>query len=275
VELSQEHPDVSFVQIPGWQFFGPEVAAKLVGADGRLYQAYYLCGLVMGSMTERSHVLGVVSGVERIPLVVNAVNAIAIGARTVNPLADVRVIYMNDWIDERLRRQAADQLVADHDAEFVFALAGSTVPDVSVASAELGGVTGSAGFAGDFRSHFAESSSISLALYNIVIVQLIMLPLIYTMEDDEYAARTVLLAALPMYHAATTLILLFAPKLWVAIVRPDKNASPSLSESHMRSGRRTRARPDLVPPSAQMLPGGTVESTPMPTQQTVSHSSVV
>jgi hypothetical protein len=59
------------------------------------------------------------------------------------------------------------------------------------------------------------------------------------MDDDEYVAHTVLLSVLPMYRAATTLCVLFLPKLYIAIVRTDKNVLPSSMVTQRGSGRST------------------------------------
>lgn len=74
---------------------------------------------------------------------------------------------------------------------------------------------------------FNESSNIALALYNIVVLELICLPLIYTFEQSQYEAITILLTLQPTYRAIATLTLLFGPKFWTAWRHPHKNVMPS------------------------------------------------
>jgi hypothetical protein len=68
-----------------------------------------------------------------------------------------------------------------------------------------------------------ESSYLGLAVYNIVILELIFLPLIYTFNLDQYKAKTILLTIQPMYRAIATLTFIFLPKFTLAIFHPEQN----------------------------------------------------
>jgi basic membrane protein A and related proteins len=79
---AEDYPDTIFEHCTGY------LTADNVGIyDGRGYQAWYLAGIVAGSMTE-SDALGYIAPYP-IPEVVRNMNAFALGARSVNPDAEV------------------------------------------------------------------------------------------------------------------------------------------------------------------------------------------
>ena len=77
--------------------------------NARFYEGRYLGGLVAGRTT-RSNVLGYVAGFP-IPEVLQGLNAFALGARAVNPKAEVRVVWTSAWFDPPRERDAAFALV--------------------------------------------------------------------------------------------------------------------------------------------------------------------
>lgn len=81
---------------------------------------------------------------------------------------------------------------------------------------------------------FNESSGIALTLYNVIVLELICLPLIYTFNLNQYQARTILLTLQPSYRAIATLTLIFGPKFWIAWRHPHKNIMPSSLTSRSR-----------------------------------------
>ncbi|SLN55718.1 BMP family ABC transporter substrate-binding protein [Oceanibacterium hippocampi] len=76
----------------------------------RFYEARYLTGVVAGRMT-RSNVFGYIAAFP-IPEVVRGINAFTLGVRSVNPAAQVKVIWLNSWFDPGKERDAAEALVA-------------------------------------------------------------------------------------------------------------------------------------------------------------------
>mmetsp|Transcript_13712 Transcript_13712/g.18854 ORF Transcript_13712/g.18854 Transcript_13712/m.18854 type:complete len:668 (+) Transcript_13712:50-2053(+) len=78
------------------------------------------------------------------------------------------------------------------------------------------------------HGYFCETSEISLSLYNVAILELIFLPLIYTMELDQYKARTILLCVQAMYRAIATLSFIFLPKFYVVIFHPEENTTENI-----------------------------------------------
>eukprot|EP00010_Vexillifera_abyssalis_P009578 CAMPEP_0201548926 /NCGR_PEP_ID=MMETSP0173_2-20130828/5432_1 /ASSEMBLY_ACC=CAM_ASM_000268 /TAXON_ID=218659 /ORGANISM="Vexillifera sp., Strain DIVA3 564/2" /LENGTH=656 /DNA_ID=CAMNT_0047958447 /DNA_START=535 /DNA_END=2505 /DNA_ORIENTATION=- len=146
-EMALKNPDIQFVQVPGFFFDIP----NLKGIDVRLYEAYYLGGLIAGSLTQTNRI-GMINGEPGIALTVLGTNGFAIGAKTVNPDVEVFTTYTLDWVDVRKHQQATYQLL-DLNCDTVFAVSGSLVPDQIVAdvSASTGRRLMSFGFASDFR----------------------------------------------------------------------------------------------------------------------------
>ncbi|MCM5572236.1 BMP family ABC transporter substrate-binding protein [Burkholderiaceae bacterium FT117] len=80
--------------------------------NARFYEGRYLNGVIAGYMT-KSNVLGYV-GAFPIPEVLQGINAFARGARSVNPNAEVRVIWVNSWYDPGKEREAANTLMSQN-----------------------------------------------------------------------------------------------------------------------------------------------------------------
>ena len=75
------------------------------------YQARYLTGVAAGLMT-KTNKIGVV-GSHPIPEIIRNINAIALGARSVNPDAEVNIVWINSWFDPPKDMDAAKALAAD------------------------------------------------------------------------------------------------------------------------------------------------------------------
>jgi simple sugar transport system substrate-binding protein len=78
--------------------------------NARFYEGRYLAGIVAGKMS-KSNVGGYVAAFP-IPEVVMGVNAFARGMRSVNPKAEVKVIWVNSWYDPGRERAAAETLIS-------------------------------------------------------------------------------------------------------------------------------------------------------------------
>jgi len=89
---------------------GYKTAANLGIYNGRFYEGRYLNGVVAGGLT-KSNIAGVVASYP-IPEVVMGINAFARGMKSVNPKAEVRVIWVNSWFDPGKEREAAMTLIA-------------------------------------------------------------------------------------------------------------------------------------------------------------------
>ena len=103
-EVAAEFPDVKFVHCSGYK-----TSDNMSVYFGRIYQARYLAGIVAGRMT-KSNIIGY-PGAFPIPEVVRGINAFTLGARSVNPKAQVRVVWTNTWYDPVKEREAAVALL--------------------------------------------------------------------------------------------------------------------------------------------------------------------
>lgn len=74
----------------------------------RMYQARYLAGMLAAEMS-KSGILGYVAARPEVE-VIRGVNAFALGARSVNPEAAVRLVWTGSWSDERLEENAVRAL---------------------------------------------------------------------------------------------------------------------------------------------------------------------
>lgn len=100
IKVAKQFPDVKFVHSTGYK-----TAPNVATTNSRFYEARYLAGIVAGKMT-KSNVAGYV-GAFPIPEVLQGINAFTRGMRSVNPDAEVRVIWVNSWFDPGKERDAA------------------------------------------------------------------------------------------------------------------------------------------------------------------------
>lgn len=104
IEVAQKYPDVVFMHCSGYK------TADNVGTYfGRMYQARYLTGIVAGEMTE-SNLIGYVAAFP-IPEVIRGIDAFTLGVRSVNPDANVKVVWTNTWFDPAGEKEAANALL--------------------------------------------------------------------------------------------------------------------------------------------------------------------
>ncbi len=110
-DLAKKHPDVVFEHAGGWM-----QAANFGNFVGATQAAWYPMGVAAGKMT-RSNTLGFVAGVP-IGYVIGNINAFALGARSVNPDAQVRVVVTGSWSDKAKEASATNALI-DQGADVV------------------------------------------------------------------------------------------------------------------------------------------------------------
>ncbi len=104
IKVAEEFPDVKFEHATGYKR-----AANVGTYNIRFYEGRYLAGIVAGRMT-KTNTLGYVAAFP-IPEVLQGINAFTLGARSVNPKAQVRVIWVNSWYDPGKERDAANTLI--------------------------------------------------------------------------------------------------------------------------------------------------------------------
>ncbi|HSV81040.1 MAG TPA: BMP family ABC transporter substrate-binding protein [Ramlibacter sp.] len=100
LKVAKEFPGVRFESITGYK-----TAPNVATANARYYEGRYLAGIAAGRMT-KTHVAGYVAGFA-IPEVLQGINAFTLGMRSVDPKAQVKVVWLNAWFDPPKERDAA------------------------------------------------------------------------------------------------------------------------------------------------------------------------
>ena len=100
LKVAKEFPEVKFESITGYK-----TADNVAAANARYYEGRYLAGIAAGRMTQTG-VAGYVAGFP-IPEVLQGINAFTLGMRSVNPKAQVKVVWLNAWFDPPKERDAA------------------------------------------------------------------------------------------------------------------------------------------------------------------------
>jgi basic membrane protein A and related proteins len=103
LKVARDFPDVKFESITGYK-----TAANVAVANARYYEGRYLAGIAAGRMT-KTNLAGYVAGFP-IPEVLQGLNAFTLGMRSVNPKAQVKVVWLNTWFDPAKEREAAMSL---------------------------------------------------------------------------------------------------------------------------------------------------------------------
>ena len=104
-KVSKTFPNVTFFHATGYKS-----GANMGIYNARFYEGRYLNGVIAGKMS-KTNVAGYVAAFP-IPEVVMGINAFARGMKSVNPKAEVRVIWVNSWFDPGKEREAAMTLIA-------------------------------------------------------------------------------------------------------------------------------------------------------------------
>jgi basic membrane protein A len=105
LKVAKQFPKIRFEHATGYKT-APNVSAYEV----RFYEGAYLLGLLAGKMT-KTNTLGFI-GSHPVPEVIRNLNAFTLGARSVNPKIQTKVIWVNAWYDPGKERQAAETLIA-------------------------------------------------------------------------------------------------------------------------------------------------------------------
>jgi len=100
LKVARDFPDVKFESITGYK-----TAPNVATANARYYEGRYLAGIAAGRMT-KTNVAGYVAGFP-IPEVLQGLNAFTLGMRSVNPAAQVRVVWLGEWFNPPRERDAA------------------------------------------------------------------------------------------------------------------------------------------------------------------------
>ncbi|MDH5208047.1 MAG: BMP family ABC transporter substrate-binding protein [Burkholderiaceae bacterium] len=104
LKVAEEFRDVKFEHATGYK-----TAPNVNTYSARFYEGRYLAGMIAGRMT-KTGTLGYVAAFP-IPEVLQGINAFTLGARSVNPRVQVRVVWVNTWYDPGKERDAANALM--------------------------------------------------------------------------------------------------------------------------------------------------------------------
>lgn len=105
-ELSKEHEDVTFLHFSGNKMNDTNFGNYF----GATEQSRYLTGMVAGMMT-KTNKIGYVGAFPYTEIRIG-VNAFTLGAQSVNPDVEVKVVYNNTWVDAAKEKAAAEALLA-------------------------------------------------------------------------------------------------------------------------------------------------------------------
>jgi basic membrane protein A len=98
LKVARDFPDVKFESITGYK-----TAGNVAVANARYYEGRYLAGIAAGRLASSA---GYVAGFP-IPEVIQGINAFTLGMRSVNPGAEVKVVWLGAWFDPPRERDAA------------------------------------------------------------------------------------------------------------------------------------------------------------------------
>jgi simple sugar transport system substrate-binding protein len=120
IKVAKQFPDVHFEHATGYK-----QADNVATYKPRFYEGRYLTGIVAGKVT-KSNIIGYV-GAFPIPEVVRGIDAFTLGLRSVNPEAEVKVIWVSSWYDPGKEREAVETLIAQG-ADIITQHTDSTAP---------------------------------------------------------------------------------------------------------------------------------------------------
>ncbi len=104
LKVAKQFPNVKFIHLTGYK-----TAVNVANTNARFYEGRYLAGVLAAKMS-KSHVAGYVAAFP-IPEVLQGVNAFTRGMRSVDPKAEVKVVWVNSWFDPGKERDAAITLI--------------------------------------------------------------------------------------------------------------------------------------------------------------------
>ena len=103
-KVAKQFPDVKFEHATGYKR-----ADNLSTYAARFYEGRYVAGVIAGKMT-KSNVVGYV-GSFPIPEVARGINSFMMGAWSVNPDVEVKIVWANTWYDPGKEGDAAKALI--------------------------------------------------------------------------------------------------------------------------------------------------------------------
>ncbi len=126
LRVAARHPDVTFMQVGR----GITLAKNVGEYIDRPYQPAYIIGMVAARMT-KTNIIGFIAA-HPIPPILQIINALELGARSVNPKANVKVVWTNTWADAIVESEAARGLI-ESGADVLFCCQSNPLTIVKVA----------------------------------------------------------------------------------------------------------------------------------------------
>ena len=120
IKVAQSFPDTYFEHCSGYKR-ADNVSTYLA----RFYEARYVNGRIAGQVT-KSNTIGYIASFP-IPEVVRGINAFALGLRSVNPDATIKVVWVSTWFDPGKEGDAAKALI-DQGADIILQHTDSPAP---------------------------------------------------------------------------------------------------------------------------------------------------
>lgn len=112
LHVAKKYPNTVFLHCSG-----EKTHTNMGNYFGKIHEADYLCGLVAGKMTKNNKI-GYVAP-HPIPEVIRGINAFTLGAREVNPQANVFVAWTHAWYSPEKERAAAERLIEKEGVDFM------------------------------------------------------------------------------------------------------------------------------------------------------------
>ena len=126
--LATKYPDVKFLHFSGSKMNDTNFGNFF----GAMEEPRYLSGIVAGMMT-KSDKIGYVAAFPYTEIQIG-INAFTLGARSVNPNAEVKVVYTNAWVDAANEKAAAEALL-DQGCDIITQHCDTTGPQIAAEAA--------------------------------------------------------------------------------------------------------------------------------------------
>jgi len=120
LKVAKKFPKVKFEHATGYK-----TADNVTSYNSRFYQGRYIQGQIAGKMSEAG-VAGYIASFP-IPEVVQGINAFLLGAQSVNPDYEIKVVWVNSWFDAGKEADAAKALI-DQGVDILTQHTDSTAP---------------------------------------------------------------------------------------------------------------------------------------------------
>lgn len=151
--VAAEYPDITFLHATGYKR-----SDNLGTYLSKTYEGRYVTGTAAGMVTE-TNTIGYIASFP-IPEVIRDINAVYLGAKSVNPDIKIKVVWVNTWFDPAKEADAANALM-DQGADVIVQHTDSPAPLMAAEERGKWGV----GQASDMR-HFAENAHLLSVVNN-------------------------------------------------------------------------------------------------------------